>query len=283
MEDERFDNQSDQQDREEIKWENDIQKLMMQATHGAIFSKESDLSPEVEREFLRSVREFEDAYKSAKKIQVMELLGNPVLKPVAVLDDGEVEDELIMIRNMMEDKGILFDTIHDYPPRVIYSFIVEKFLYHTIEHVDLPGLVACFTYEEFCLNHEEELRVLVLDFMQCWFDMNFGNEFNPVLAPNIILPDDHWTRRQLQDRICLVQAFYSRIFNQELQIGNLGYEWNEDESFGKGQALGTVQYDVELENGECIHFGGDFRICMYNEGNGWMVCYFELPGFSWTS
>jgi hypothetical protein len=129
MKDDLFNNQSDNNDNEEIRWENDIQKLMMQATHGAIFSKESDLSPEVEREFLRSVKEFEDAYKSAKKIQVIELLGNPVLKPDAVLDDREVEDELIILRQMMEDKGILFDTIHEYPPRVIYSFIVEKFLY----------------------------------------------------------------------------------------------------------------------------------------------------------
>ena len=62
MEDNLFDNQADKKDREELKWENDIQNLMMQASHGSIFSKDSDLSPEVEMEFLRSVREFEDAY-----------------------------------------------------------------------------------------------------------------------------------------------------------------------------------------------------------------------------
>ena len=62
MEDNLFDNQSDKMDREEIKWENDIQKLMMQASHGAIFSKDNDLSPEVERESFAPFRYCRSSY-----------------------------------------------------------------------------------------------------------------------------------------------------------------------------------------------------------------------------
>ena len=66
---------------ENLRIENEILKLKMQAERNAMFGDNSeDLPPEVEAEFLKNVQLFEDSFDKAKVVRYMNALANHSLE-----------------------------------------------------------------------------------------------------------------------------------------------------------------------------------------------------------
>ena len=134
---------------ENLRIENELLKLKMQAEYEATFGVSPDLPPEIEHAFLQNVLEFEKSWQEARKVKVYDLLGRPAFRPAATLSQSEIRKELKRIIDVMSEKNIVFDTIENYDPLLIYRFITEELFNHETEDLNLPGWTKNFIYEEF--------------------------------------------------------------------------------------------------------------------------------------
>src|SRR3982751_5093678 len=110
--------------RENLHIENQLIKLKLQAESGACFGNEdTDLPPEIENDFLKQVQAFEEAWQHVKQVKVYQLLGNPDFKKADQLTDAAIKEELIRMHELLERHNMHLETLSDYEPRIIYSFI----------------------------------------------------------------------------------------------------------------------------------------------------------------
>ena len=101
---------------EEMRLENDIMKLKLQAEFGAQFDEISnDVSPEMEQQFLKQVYDFEKAWEQQEITTVAGLLGDPVFTPLEDIAEEALETEWKKVLDLYEAKGISVDFTNEYP------------------------------------------------------------------------------------------------------------------------------------------------------------------------
>ena len=143
-------------DREEnLRIENEILKLKMQAELGGMFIGNKKIPPEIENQFLRQVQQFEESWQKEKGnyIKVHEFIGSPQFKKAEQLKPGEFKIELDRITRVLQNKNVQLHMSKEYDPVMMYKFITEELFEHEMENILLPGWTMNFIYEEF---HPEE-------------------------------------------------------------------------------------------------------------------------------
>ena len=266
---------------ENLRIENELLKLKMQAESGALFGGGGNLPPEVENEFLQEVQQFEDAWQQVNFVKVYDLLGRPTYQKIEDLGDAEVEAELGRLREEMAKKGVFLDAIGDYPPQVIYRFITEELFEHETDDLQLAGWTKNFIYEEFHPNHKMDIENRVHDFIQHWFQKSF-NEYCTELSSEFVTPEGQvFTRESMLQKLHNCLAAYTFFSNDSYGIDEIKFEWNKAENCGLGHAQGRVRYDAVLEGGEAVHFEDTFIFYLSNEYGMWSILYFHFPGFAW--
>lgn len=270
---------------ENLRIENDILKLKLQAETGAFFGGNENLSPEAEQNFLQNVQQFENTWKDAKQVKVYDRIGKPDHKKEIALSDNEIQTKLEKLFDLLEKNNISLAVLGDYDPRVIYKFITEELFEHETDDVQLPGMTKNFIYEEFHPNHKMDIRERAMDFLGNWFEQKFSPdsyrdswELNDpfILSDGRIMP-----KAEVLKKINNVFNSYSSFTNPKYAIGEVSFQWDDAKACGMGHAEGMVRYDAKLENGEFLHFDGPFKLYMSNEGTWWSVFYFIFPGFTW--
>ncbi|HVK97158.1 MAG TPA: hypothetical protein VM368_05040, partial [Flavisolibacter sp.] len=251
---------------ENLRMENEILKLKMQAEHGAVFGKgEEDIPPEVENEFLQQVQQFEDAWQNMKYVKVYDKIGRPPFKKEDELDASEIVFELKRITSLMNDKDIFLDVLGEYEPRVIYKFITEELFEHDSQDMMLPGWSTNFIYEEFHPNHKMDILKSSEDFLRHWFDKQF-DEYALELNNEIITADGRtYSCQQIKDKLNDCLAFYKSFSDINSSISEINFEWDEAEDKGIGHAEGFTSFYADLDGGETIHIEGSFKLYMSNE------------------
>jgi hypothetical protein len=266
-----------------LRIENEILKLKMQAEKGAFFGGNmEDLPPEVEAEFLKNVQSFEDSFDKAKQITIYECIGKPVYKKVDELTGTEeIENELKRIMELLHSKNILLEVLGKYELSVIYKFITEELFQEQIREMNFPGYMHNFIYEEFHPNHNVDIARTAQDFLDHWFEKSFDEdcvEFaDPIVTANGII----YSRNEviLKLRKCLDS--YKEFMNIKFMGSDTSFDWDEIGKKGMGHAEGMFKYDAEIENGELIRIEGPFKLYMINEDGTWRIFYFVFPGFAW--
>src|SRR5665647_1027907 len=136
-----------------IQKENEDIKKKLSEEHGAFFGSMSDnginLPPEIESQFLNNILAFENAYKSANRIQLYDFLEQPSYRKVETLTDEEVTEELDRVMKLMISKMISLDTLCEVDDRELYRFITEELFFEEKNDMQIPGTVSQYTYEEF--------------------------------------------------------------------------------------------------------------------------------------
>ena len=70
------------EEQEQLRLENELMKLKMQAEFGAVFGEtNAELPPEMERVFLQNIIAVEEHYQNRKTIKVYDLIGRPAFQP----------------------------------------------------------------------------------------------------------------------------------------------------------------------------------------------------------
>ena len=266
---------------ENLRIENEILKLKLQAEKGAVFGDSNDLPADIEHSFLQNVQQFEDAWKDAKQVKVYELLGNPDYKKESELTDIEIKTELKKLFDLLENNNILLAVLGDYDPRIIYKFITEELFEHETDDVQLPGMTKNFTYEEFHPNHKMDIHARAIEFLSDWFEQKFNEYSWELNDPFILSYGRMMPKKEVLKKLNLVFNSYSSFTNAKYAIAEISFQWNDEQANGMGHAEGMVKYDARLENGEWIPFEGPFKLYMSNEHGWWSIFYFVFPGFTW--
>jgi hypothetical protein len=267
---------------QDVRFENELLKLKLQAERGASFyNVNEDLPPEIEAEFLKNIIRFEECFDNAKEITVYEKIGSPEYKKAEVLNEEEMENELKKIMDILHSHQIELDVMGRYQPSVIYKFITEELFQEKTMEIDIPGYINGFIYEEFHPNHRLDIQTTAQQFFDDWFNKKFG-EFSSGFANQIVTSNgDTFTREEILLKLAHCLESYHSFDDIRCSEPVISFEWNDEDVKGMGHAEGTFSYNARLENGESIDISGPFKLYMINEFGLWRIFYFVFPGFAW--
>lgn len=267
---------------ENIRIENEILKLKMQAERGALFGGNmDDLPPEMEAEFLKNVQQFENSFDNAKEVTIYECIGKPGYMKADELKLEDTENELRRINELMHSKNIVLEVLGQYELSLIYKFITEELFQQKIREVNFPGYIHNFVYEEFHPNHHVDIAATAQEFLNHWFENGFDENSFELAGQFITAGGKVFSRDQVIEKLCNCLNSYQRFINIRFKGSDTHFEWDEKEEKGMGHAEGMFSYDAEIENGETLYMEGPFKLYMINENGSWQIFYFVFPGFAW--
>lgn len=264
---------------ENLRMENELLRLKLQAEMGGQSFTSGELDPGIENEFLKNVMAFEQNWAKSKPAKVFDLLGKPKFRRADDLNDDELEKELEKINDLMSEKNveIYFGGDDEYDSRTKYHFITEELFDHETTFMPMPGMTTCFDYEEFHPNHKKDIENKTLKFLSAWLERDIeacGWE----LAHGAILPDRKvLSKADVLKQVETIFAAYTAFTDEQHEIFDIGF----DLEAGMGHAEGGVKYRAVLENGESIMIGGAFKLYFSLEYDCWSIVYMVLPGFKY--
>ncbi len=267
---------------ENMKTENEILKLKMQAQFGANFMMggEGELPPEIENAFLQNVLNFEVNYSKGEAVTLAEHLGNPVLKHEDELTDEQIEEEINSFNELISEKEVEVDYIFGpYPQREVHRFIRADLLGSEAEpSIFFAGMTKTYIYEEYYPNNEKEIEESTERFMKQWEEKGFG-DYNPELAFSLV---------SLTGKEIPVDEFIARVQNYfdsftdftgfKFMIGHIQVDQQPNGS-SMGFSEGAVGFHTTLEDGEPIVIKGNYKLYMDNSMGSWNIMSFVMPGF----
>jgi hypothetical protein len=264
---------------EQMRIENELLKLKMQAEMGASFFEMESLPADLERKFLEKVMTFDEDYANLPEKKVWDILERPKFTPSSEIEDLKMDAYLSEVEFFLRKKNIIVDFICSYPARRRYEFITQELMSHEVLFLPMPDNMLHFTYEDFHPNHKYDIERTTRDFMANWFDQSF-NDDSVILGVEFYLPGNEvMLRNELLKKFRLIFESYVGFENEEFKPGSISFTL--EGKFPQGQSNGVVSYDARLENGEIIHFEGRYILYMQNLFGFWQVSYFEFPGFKW--
>jgi hypothetical protein len=265
---------------ENLRIENELLKLKMQAERGGTFYGGEDIPPEIENQWLQNIQLFEQEWDTGKTIKVYDFIGRPEFKPANTISDDEVKTELQRLNLLMAAKNVFLGVLGIYEPIVIYRFITEELFEHETEDICIPGWTKNFIYEEFHPNHKMDIEKSTDDFLRSWFENGFS-EGSFELAMELATPDGKiFTRSEIVEKLNNCLSCYISFSEVDYVVNETKFTLNEDAP-GLGHSQGSVSYKAQLESRETILVKNNFKFYMSNEYGFWEIFYFAFPGFAW--
>jgi len=140
------------------KIDNELKKKELEEKYGARFNQESNISPELEKEWLNSIEQFEQQFSNSKTIKLWQYIGEPTFKKFHDLKPEEISVELQRLMDIMNDHNICLDTLCDVDKKELYRFITEELFVYKINNVRIERMNTCFIYEDFHPNAEYDIE-----------------------------------------------------------------------------------------------------------------------------
>ena len=265
----------------DLRLENEILKLKMQAEHGASIYSHEDLPPEIEAMFLRQVQQFESARHSVSQVSIHQLIGSPELQAAPHLDEQELVSCTSQLLDKLAEKNIKIEKPDSIDDKTFYRFLTEEFMQQETEDLQLEGMIKFYDYHMFHPDHAMDIRITAERFLDNWFRKNIEG-LRWELSQGIILPDT--TILGIDNVIELVELHFEKFHllnGGEATILDVGFQWSVENNTGIGHAEGKLFYQVALRNGDTRRIAGSFKIYFVNELGFWSVFYFVMPGFEW--
>ncbi len=265
----------------DLRMENEILKLKLQAEHGASIFSHEDLPPEIEAMFLRQVKQFETSRQNVAQVSIHQLIGSPELKSPLAMDDAELLrcTEILLgklsCKNIRVEKPLSVDDIS------FYRFLTEELMQEETDDIQLPGMVRCYDYHMFHPDHAADIRTTAERFIDNWFRKNLeGLKWE--MAQGILMPDGSILGTdEIIEMIEMHFEKYHHLSPGKSRILDIGFKWTDETNTGVGHAEGQLYFDIENNNGDVRRLSGSFKIFMGNELGSWSVVYFVMPGFEW--
>lgn len=106
----------------------------------------SQLSPEIENEWLDYLLEFERQFEQAKLTTVRERIGNPDLQPLSDLPLDQVDEAGEALLELLAAYGIAIDFLGDVADAEVYRYLTEELLDEEMDDIRIEGMTTHFTY-----------------------------------------------------------------------------------------------------------------------------------------
>lgn len=265
---------------EQLRIENELLRLQLQAETGADIHRLEDVPPEVENAFLNNILAFERQLDNVEEVSIYKILGEPKdFKEAEALSDAQIEKELERLETFMRDKHIEVDYGQEYPARLKYKFITEELFQHETQQFDIPEMVNHFIYEEFHPNHKLTIEGITEDFLEMWLDRRLDED--SFIFSDTLLSHSGKTYSKAQ-----FFGLVRHVFDAYLSFDNGAYDIRQitfdepagENAIGEGFSEGMIRYEATLESKETEMTEAPFRLDMIFVNNYWEIVRITMPG-----
>lgn len=276
-EDEKFSNDPEEQ----LRIENELLRLKLQAETGAELQQLKDIPADVENAFLNNILAFERQLDNIEEIRIYDLIGAPTdFKNESDLSHDEIESELERLNELLEAHQIEVDYGTDYSSRLKYKFITEELFEHSTQKFDIPDMVHHFIYEEFHPNHTLSIEGIAEDFLEMWFSRSLDKD-SYIFSEEMVSEDGRpVSKEEFLLRIQHVFDAYLDFENAKYDIQDVSFKLMPEgqEPTAMGYAEGTLRYDAVLENKEVQEINSAFKLYMQHRCGYWELINIKMPG-----
>jgi hypothetical protein len=267
---------------ENLKNENEFLKMKLMLEQGAQFGTmqaDSELPAGIENQFLRNVMEFEKQFEEQKTIKIFDKIERPNhFKPVNEIPDDEIENAWNNLDEYLHKYGIELSVCSpNISDRELYRFTTEELFNHEMNDMNLPGMMSCFTYDEFYPDYKyDNTRHAVEDCIEVILKKKHF-DWMPLLKKENLRINDHYPVSE-KEYINLINRFkdaYEDIQLQEMNDPVCTIEGNS--CYVKGN------YDVTLTfSSEEIFINGEWMVeYEFDEDFGfWEIANVQVEGIN---
>ncbi len=269
-------------DEEKLKAENEFLKMKLMLEQGAQFGTmqtDSELPAGIENEFLNHIMAYEKQAVERKMIKIFDKIERPNhFKPVNEIPDDEIEnawnnlDEYL--RKYSIELSVCSPNISD---RELYRFTTEELFNHEMNDMNVPGMMSCFTYDEFYPDYKyDNTRHAVEDCIEVILKKKHF-DWMPLLKKENLRINDHYPVSE-KEYINLINRFkdaYEDIQLQEMNDPVCTIEGNS--CYVKGN------YDITLTfSSEEIFINGEWMVeYEFDEDFGfWEIANVQVEGIN---
>jgi len=267
---------------ENLKNENEFLKMKLMLEQGAQFGTmqaDSELPAGIENEFLNYIMAYEKQAVERKMIKIFDKIERPNhFKPVNEIPEDEIEnawnnlDEYL--RKYSIELSVCSPNISD---RELYRFTTEELFNHEMNDMNVPGMMSCFTYDEFYPDYKyDNTRHAVEDCIEVILKKKHF-DWMPLLKKENLRINDHYPVSE-KEYINLINRFkdaYEDIQLQEMNDPVCTIEGNS--CYVKGN------YDVTLTfSSEEIFINGEWMVeYEFDEDFGfWEIANVQVEGIN---
>jgi hypothetical protein len=266
---------------EQLRIENELLRLKLQAETGAELQQLNNIPPDVENAFLNNILAFERQLDSIEETKIFDLIGQPAdFKNESELNNEEIETELERLSELLESHQIEVDYGTDYPSRLKYKFITEELFEHSTQKFDIPDMVHHFIYEEFHPNHTLSIEGIAEDFLEMWFSRNMEKD-SYIFSDEMVSKDgESVTKEQFLLRVQHVFDAYIDFENAKYEIQDVSFHLTHEgqDPTATGYADGILEYDAVLENKEIQKIKSPFKLYMQQHCGYWELFKINMQG-----
>jgi hypothetical protein len=264
------------------KIDNELKKKELEEKYGAHFSEFNELLPEMENHWLNSIDEFEKQFDNAKRTTVWEYTGKPHFKTVNELKPQEISNELAKLFELIGESNISLSTLCEVEDAELYRFITEELFQHEMDDIRIPGMMSCFTYEEFHPNAKLDIEQAIDYFFRMTMSKmeNIGGDGYDLLYVDTENHQDS-TGNKIDKQIVVdsINNFLDSFDKFEVVTYNeKTFEINQEET--DANVTFSIHYKGLYENNsETFDFKGDGSFKLRpGEYGGWEIYHIDLPG-----
>ena len=125
-------------------------KRAMEAEFGCHFGGgNSSIPPELEWDWLHYIEEFERQFRQNRETTVRRFVGNPAVRPLSELSDGQIAGELARLLDLLAGNSIIVHFTGPLSAGEMYRFVAEELLDEEMDDIRIPGMTHNFLYEDF--------------------------------------------------------------------------------------------------------------------------------------
>jgi len=266
------------------KIDNELKKKELKEKYGAHFSEYSELPPEMENQWLNSIDEFEKQFDNAKTITVWEYMDKPSFKTKDELKPHEISNELERLFELMGESNIALSTLCEVEDAELYRFITEELFQHEMDDIQIPGMMSCFTYEEFHPNAKFDIEQAIDYFFRMTLgklDNIGGTGYDMLYVDTDNHKDSVGNKVDKQNVIDCINNFLDSFDSFEVvTYDEKTFEINREETDAK--VTFTIHFRGLYENNsQTYDFRGDgcFKL-KPGEYGGWEMYHIDLPGLT---
>ncbi len=268
---------------EQLRIENELLKLKLQAETGADLYELSEMSPEVENAFLNNILAFERQLDSMAEVPIFEILGKPDdFKNESELSDAEIDLELERLNDLMRDKNLEVGFNGEYDNRLKYKFITEELFLHETQQFDIPDMVNHFMYEEFHPNHKLSIASLAQEFLDSWLARSMDPD-TWVFAEELTGAEGQvYPKAELLKKIDHIFDAYLSFDEGKADITGITFDEQPEDTRvqGTGAVAGNIHYEAQLESREVLPVAEAFHLKVELREGYWAICGLHMPGLS---
>lgn len=250
--------------------------MLEQGAQFGSMQTDSNLPIEIQNQFLKNIIEFEKQFEEHKAIKVFDKIERPDhFKPVNEIADNEIENAWDELDEYLQKYGIQLSVCSpNISKRELYRFATEELFTHEMDDMNVPGMMSCFTYDEFHPDHKyDNTRYAIDDCIEVIFDKK--KEWMPWLRSENLCINNHnnLTETGFKEIINRFKEAYDDIIVNEIK----DVDFSIDENFCQVKGIYNITMKLPMEE---MVIRGNWDVNFEKDLGDWSIVNVQIEGIN---